>query len=68
MKMLDGLASAVVKKFFFSFDNVHMRAKSNDEKGKELLSQLAGKEFDFLYEKFSQKAAIKQAAATYSAI
>lgn len=65
MKMYDDSPLADIKKFFFLFENVFMRGKSDDEKATVLLSNFDGRAFDFFYEKFPEEDGIKAAASDY---
>ena len=65
---MDGALSSDVKKFFFFFENVAMRGKSDEEKALELLAHLEGEAFDFYYETFAEDRALTEEAMNYALV
>ena len=65
---MDGSLSSDVKKFFFFFENVAMRGKSDEEKALELLAHLEGEAFDFYYETFAKDGALTEEAMNYALV
>ena len=57
-----------VKKFFFYFDNVLMKAEDDKEKAEELLPFLDGLAFDFYYSRFAADDNLTAEAMNYSAV
>ena len=64
----DGKREADVAKFFFVYENVVMRGKSDEDKAGELLCYLQGEAFDYYYETYSQNGGLNEAARDYQAV
>lgn len=58
MKIYELFASSDVKKFFFSFENVVTRGKTDKERESKLLLHMYDKAFDFYYTKLAEKGGI----------
>eukprot|EP00174_Griffithsia_okiensis_P000186 GO255559.1.p1 GENE.GO255559.1~~GO255559.1.p1 ORF type:complete len:154 (+),score=10.92 GO255559.1:137-598(+) len=68
LNVYDGSDDIDVKKFFFFFDYVIGRGKSDDEKAVDLLSHPDGKAFDFYYNTFADKGILLPIAGDYAKV
>ena len=57
-----------VVKFFFVYENVVMRGKSDEDKTGELLCYLQGEAFDYYYETYRQDGGLNETARDYGAV
>ncbi|MEM9438463.1 MAG: hypothetical protein AAGA15_15645, partial [Pseudomonadota bacterium] len=65
-RIYDGTSD--VKRFFFYFDNVAMRGKSDADKGVELLAFLDKEAIQFYYEKFTRDGELTDEAMDYAKV
>ena len=64
----DRTAEMDVGKFFFVYENVTMRMKSEDEKAAEIICYLEGDAFDFYYETFAQNGLLAEDAKDFDKV
>ena len=64
----DGNNEADAAKFFFVYENVVMRGKSDEDKAGKLLCYLQGEAFDYYYETYRQDGGLNETASDYRAV